>query len=287
MQKIAIVTDSGCDLPASYVAQCDNLYVLPLVVRIGGHEYRSGVDIDTERLLERMEKGETPKTSLPDPGDLDRVFEDIRQKGIGSVAFVMMSGALSGTLNMVRLACQQHKELKTFVYDSKILSMGLGYMVISAVELIRAGTPFEKLHDALHKLREGVDGMFYLPSLEHLIAGGRIGRVAGAVGKLLNIRPVIGCDENGAYYARATAVGPRRTVQVVKRIVSDFAAGRSTEVSITHAGALSEAKKLMAELKEIPGVIAGQILPLGPALAAHVGRGMLAVCSRRQTAGLE
>jgi hypothetical protein len=48
MQNIAIITDSGCDLPESYVQQCENLYVLPLVVRLDDGEYRSGVDIDTE-----------------------------------------------------------------------------------------------------------------------------------------------------------------------------------------------------------------------------------------------
>ena len=68
------------------------------------------------------------------------------------------------------------------------------------------------------------------------------------------------------------------------RIISDFAAGRNFELSVVHSGALQEARKLLDELREIPGIIADQILPLGPALAAHVGRGMLAVCARRQPA---
>ena len=282
MQKIAIITDSGCDLPASFVQQCENLYVLPLMLRLDDGEYRSGVDIDTDQLLARMEAGETAKTSLPDPGALDELFSELKEKGITHIAFILLSSALSGTVNMVRLACQRQKDFVTFVHDSKVLSMGLGYMVIGAVELLKAGMSFEKLEEALPKLREDVDCMFYLPTLEHLIAGGRIGRVAGMVGKLLNIKPIIGCDENGVYYPRATAVGPRRTVQTVKRIVADFATDRGFELSVVHSGALAEAKKLLEELREIPGILADQILPLGPALAAHVGRGMLAVCARRQ-----
>ena len=108
--------------------------------------------------------------------------------------------------------------------------------------------------------------------------------MAGMVGKLLNLRPIIGCDENGVYYPRATAVGARRTVQTVKRIIQDFAAGKRFELAVVHSGALADAKKLLDELREIPGIITDQILPLGPALAAHVGRGMLAVCARRQPA---
>ncbi len=284
MQNIAIVTDSGCDLPKSFVEQCENLYVLPLVVRLDDGEYRSGVDIDTDQLLLRMEQGETAKTSLPDPGELDELLVSLKEKGVTHIAFILMSSALSGTVNMIRLACQQHKEFTTFVYDSKVLSMGLGYIVMGAVEHLDTGASFEALEAALPGLREDVDCMFYLPTLEHLVAGGRIGRVAGMVGKLLNLRPIIGCDENGVYYPRATAVGARRTVQTVKRIIQDFAAGKRFELSVVHSGALADAKKLLDELREIPGIITDQILPLGPALAAHVGRGMLAVCARRQPA---
>ena len=282
MQKIAIITDSGCDLPTSFIQQTENLYILPLMVRLDDGEYRSGVDIDTEELLTRMEAGETAKTSLPDPGALDELLAELKEKGITHIAFIMLSAALSGTYNMVRLACQRHKEFVTFVYDTKVLSMALGYIVSGALDLLKEGMSFEKLEEALPKLREDVDCMFYLPTLDYLIAGGRIGRVAGMVGKLLNIKPIIGCDENGVYYPRATAVGPRRTVQTVKRIVADFAAERGFELSIIHSGALAEAKKLLEELRDIPGLFADQILPLGPALAAHVGRGMLAVCARRQ-----
>ncbi len=284
MQKIAMITDSGCDLPETYVKQFENLFVIPLVVRLDDGEYRSGVDIDTEQILERMEKGETAKTSLPDPGELDELLAALKEKGFTHIGFVLMSSALSGTVNMVRLACQQHKEFETFVFDTKVLSMGLGYIVMSAMERLAAGASFEELEQALPKIREDVDCMFYLPTLEHLIAGGRIGRVAGMVGKLLNIKPIIGCDENGVYYPRATAVGARRTVQTVKRILSDFASGRNFELAVVHSGALADARKLLDELREIPGILADQILPLGPALAAHVGRGMLAVCARRQPA---
>lgn len=282
MQKIAIVTDSGSDLPESYVSQFENLFVMPLVVRLDDGEYRSGVDIDTEELLERMEQGETAKTSLPNPGELDELLDELQAKGYTHIAFILMSSALSGTFNMVQLACQHRKEFATFAYDSKVLSMGLGYIVMGAMELLQAGASFEALVETLPRLREEVDCMFYLPTLEYLVAGGRIGRVAGMVGKLLNLRPIIGCDENGVYYPRATAVGARRTVQTVKRIIQDFTAGRGYELAVVHAGALTEAKKLLEELREIPGMLAEQILPLGPALAAHVGRGMLAVCARKQ-----
>lgn len=281
-ETIAIVTDSACDLPASYLAECENLYVLPLQLVYPEGSYKSGVDIKSEEVFARMKRGEVPQTSLPSPDDVKAVLGELKQKAIRQVVFVMMSSALSGTLNMVRVVAQQYeKDFDFLIYDSKILSMSLGYMVMNAVELVRAGVPFSQLDARLRALREDVDGLFYLPSLEYLVKGGRIGLVAGTVGKLLNIKPIIGCNGEGAYYARATCIGAKRTMAVAKRIVADFVGQCKYELSVMQAAAPKEAQALLDELKTIPGMVKGQILPLSPVLCVHVGEGMLAVCTRR------
>src|SRR5699024_12773782 len=53
----------------------------------------------------------------------------------------------------------------------------------------------KKLQDSVEKGHV----FFHIPNLKYLIAGGRIGRVTGAVGTLLNIQPIITCDEEGIY----------------------------------------------------------------------------------------
>lgn len=280
-QPIAVITDSACDLPREYLEQHENLYILPLQLTYPEGSYRCGVEITSEQVLERMRAGEVPQTSLPCPEDVKSIFEQLNQKGIREAVFVMMSSALSGTCNMVRLLSQQQHDLKSIVYDSKILSMSLGYMVMNAVDLVRQGTPFDAIGERLHELRKNVDGLFYLPSLDYLVRGGRIGLVAGTVGKLLNVKPIIGCNTEGAYYARATCIGARRTLSVVRRIVSDFVENRKYELSIMHANAPAEAQNLLNELKAIPNMLSARILPLSPALSVHVGEGMLAVCTRR------
>lgn len=280
-EPIAIVTDSSCDLPQEVLDSYEHLYVLPLRLIYPEGEYRCGVDITSEEVLARMEREEVPTTTLPAPEDVDRVFASLHAKGIRRAVFVMISSGLSGAYNMVRLMCEDHPEVASLVYDTKILSMGLGYMVMNAIELVQAGVAFEEMEAQLGRLRPDVDGFFYVSTLDYLIRGGRIGLVLGTVGKLLNLKPIISVNEEGKYYTKATCIGARRAPGLMKGLVSAFTQGRNFELSVMNGGAAQQAAKLLEELKALPGLIRGQLLPLGPALVVHTGPGMMAVVVRR------
>lgn len=281
-EPIAVVTDSACDLPHEYVAEQEHLYVLPLQLIYPERSYRSGVEITEEEVYERMERGEVPTTALPLPEDVEHVFEDLRAKGIRQAVFVMMSSGLSGTFNMVCMMCQEHAELRSLVYDSKILSMGLGYMVMNAIDLIRQRVAFSELRERLEAMREDVDGFFYLNTLDYLRRGGRIGLVAGTVGKLLNIRPFITVNEEGKYAVRAACMGgAKRMLRQAAKLVSEFAGERKFELTVMSGNAMDEAQKLLEELKRLPGAVSGRLLKLSPALSVHTGPGMIAVLTRR------
>ena len=76
MEKIAVITDSCADIPPELVREY-GIFVLPLIIRARGREYRDGVDITAEDIYKIL-KTETPKTSLPSGEDalalLDRAI---------------------------------------------------------------------------------------------------------------------------------------------------------------------------------------------------------------------
>ena len=61
--KIAILVDSGCDLPENIVRQYD-IKVLRLKVMYGDNIYSDGLDIDPSEVYRRF-PDEIPKTSTP------------------------------------------------------------------------------------------------------------------------------------------------------------------------------------------------------------------------------
>ena len=281
-EKIAVITDTACDLPKDYIASKKNLFVLPLRLNIGNESLVDGVDITTEEVLEKMEAGNIPKTSLPSPEDAQRIFEQLKAEGYNRVICVHITAGLSGTLAMMRLLSEQYKEeMEIAFYDTKILSMSEGYMVMNALELIEAGVPFAKLMEKMEALRDNVDGFFYIPTLKYLAVGGRIGGVAKYLGNLMNIKPIIGCDSEGKYYPRKISIGAKRTLLTARDECRNFVEERQAEVTVLHAGAPEEAEKLAASIREVSANAKISVSQLTPSLSVHVGRGMMAVCTRR------
>lgn len=281
-EKIAVLTDTAADLPEEYIESKQNLFVLPLRLNIGEESLVDGRDITTEEVLQKMEAGIIPKTSLPSPEDAEKIFELLKEKGYKKVICVHITAGLSGTLAMMRLLAEQHKEdMDVIFYDTKILSMSEGYMVMNALELIESGCPFEKLLEKMHALRNDVDGFFYIPTLKYLAVGGRIGSVAKYLGNLMNIKPVIGCDDEGKYYPRKICIGAKRTLSTARDECKNFVGNVKSEVTVLHAGALREAEKLAEAIKSVCENVRVSISELTPSLSVHVGRGMMAVCTRR------
>lgn len=282
-EKIAVITDSACDLPKEYIEANENLFVLPLRLNSGEKSLVDGIDITTEEVLKRMEAGETFKTSLPSPEDAEKILSEIKARGIKKAVCVHIASGLSGTLAMMRLIAEQHKDdIEIKLFDTKILSMSEGYMVKNAVELADAGYPFETIIEKLTALRNDVDGYFYIPTLKYLAAGGRIGNVAKYLGNLMNIKPIIGCEpEEGRYYPRKICIGAKRTMLAARDECRSFVENLNAEITVLHAGAKEEAEKLAKSIKEVCENARLSVCELTPSLSVHVGRGMMAVCTRR------
>ncbi len=282
-ERIAVITDSACDLEKSYIAAHEDLFVMPLRLNTGDKSLIDGVDISTEEVLRRMEAGETFKTSLPSPEDAEKIIAEIKARGIKKAVCVHIASGLSGTLAMMRLMADQHKdEIEMKFFDTKILSMSEGYMVQNAVELAESGCPFETIVEKLTALRKDVDGYFYIPTLKYLAAGGRIGSVAKYLGNLMNIKPIIGCEpEEGRYYPRKICIGAKRTMLAARDECKEFVLNLAAEVTVLHAGAKEEAEKLAESIKAVCKNAKLSISELTPSLSVHVGRGMMAVCTRR------
>jgi len=281
-ERIAVITDTACDLGKEYLQAHEDLFVLPLRLNAGNKSLIDGADITTEEVLTRMEAGETFKTSLPSPEDAEKIFDEIKARGIRKAVCVHIASGLSGTLGMMKLLSESRNDIEMKFFDTKILSMSEGYMVMNAVELVESGYPFETIIEKMTELRNDVDGYFYIPTLKYLAAGGRIGSVAKYLGNLMNIKPIIGCEsEEGRYYPRKICIGAKRTMLAARDECRDFVQNLHAEVTVLHAGARDEAEKLANAIKAVCENARLSISELTPSLSVHVGRGMMAVCTRR------
>lgn len=276
-EKVAILTDSGSDVPVEIVRDL-NIFVLPLQVNYKARSYRDGVDIDAQTVYEGLET-EVPTTSLPLGSDLTDLFEKIRSEGYTRILGVLLSSGLSGTHNMVRLAAID-APIPMEVLDTKNIGIGSGMSAIKAAQLAKAGVAYDEIVKSTKLAIENTKIFFVLSTLEYLKRGGRIGKVSAMIGSAFDIKPIITCNDEGIYTTVAKARGRKQSLRKVVELALEFAKDApSVTLSIAHGNALEDAQdikaEMIAQLSQVTNVFVG---PVSPALGVHTGPGLIGVC---------
>ncbi len=241
-EKIALVTDTACDLSDAQLAEY-GIRAVPLRVTTTRGEFRDRLEIDQDTLYELM-KTELPKTSLPLPGDVSAIYREALAEGADRVVHLSISSGLSGACNMARLVAEEFPEGVVRVYDTKTLSAGEGLLTLAAARCFSDGMGIDETFAELDRLRSGQLGTFVIQTLEFLRKGGRIGLVEGVVGSLLNIKPVIFVNPDGVYQTLVKARGFAKALDAMGNAFFDRYAGKKVHLAIVHGHALEAAKEL-------------------------------------------
>ncbi|QZY56275.1 DegV family protein [Crassaminicella profunda] len=273
MNKIAIVTDSSCDLPDEVVQEYD-IKILPLRIIYSSKEYRDRVEISAEEVYGKLEE-EIPKTSLPSPEDVTDLFERLKEEGYTHVLGLFISSGLSGTYNMVKNLTDSFKELEIKLLDAKNLSIGLGFIVLQAAKEIKISNDFLKAYEKAEKGINNSKLFFVLKTLDYLRKGGRIGVVEGTIGELLGIKPVISVDEEGKYYSYTKVRGRKKSIEELYKIAKEKLTNKRCYVAVMHGYAEKEASNLLERIKEIGNVEETFFGQISPVLGVHTGSGLI------------
>lgn len=274
-EKIAIITDSACDLNPEIIRQY-GIEVLPLHIIYGDREYRDRVDITPQEVYDHLDQ-EVPKTSLPSPAEIIEVFNRLREQKVTHVLAIHISSGLSGTHQAVSAIAQEFKDMVIEVIDSKTLSLGLGFPVLEAAREHYRSFNFERMVNTAKQVIEQIKCFYVISTLEYLKKGGRIGYVAGTIGELLNIKPIISLNEEGKYYTFTKVRGREQSLRKLAGILSDHVRDTLSNVAIVHGGAEEEARnleKIALEHPNIKEVFFGQI---SPAMGVHTGPGLVGI----------
>lgn len=273
MKKIAILTDSACDLPDSIIEKY-NIKLLPLRIIYHDREYRDRIEIKPQEVYDNIEK-EVPKTSLPVPEDILSAFDSLADEGYTDAVVITISSNLSGTFNLIKILAKDYERLNIKVYDSKTLGIFLGFIVKEAAAIANTQKSMEDVIDRAKEIRDKLKGCYVLKTLTYLRKGGRIGKVEGTVGELFNIKPIIGINDEGVYFTIAKVRGRRKSISKIKSMIMEEFKDKKYNIAIIHGGAEEEAKQLYNSIKNIGNIIEGHISQISPALGVHTGPGLI------------
>jgi len=273
VNKIAIVTDSSCDIPKEMMEE-HQIHMLPLKIIYKDQEYRDRVEISPEEIYERFSE-EVPTSSLPSPEDAHNLLEKLASEGFTHVIGIFISSGLSGTYNMVRTVASDIENLTIELIDSKSLSMGLGFIALEAAKALEKGLSFDAIVSHVKEVVEVTDTYYVIKTLEYLKKGGRIGKVEGTIGDLLNIKPIISVGKDGTYYTYRKVRGRKKSINELYNIAIERIGNKRVNISIAHGDALKEAEALCEKLKNVKGVESVFVDQISPVLAVHTGPGLV------------
>lgn len=284
---IGLITDSASDVPQNLIEH-EGIEVVPLKVILGEKEYKDAVEIDEQRCLEFMETDFAKTTGTP-YNQVKMGFETLLQKGYKEIIAINVSNNISNTHSVFQVVAKElmdkDNELRIEVIDTLSISIGSGLLTSKAVELRKNGLTFDEIVEELKNyVPQDLYVYYVIPTLKFLKAGGRIGKVSGTIGEVLNLKPIIEVGNDGVYHTAAKARGMKKSVKKMKEIFEKVTTDREIEqAAIYTSGPGEETKQFARELKTllkekgVDNILEGKIVP---SMLVHVGPGLVGLAFR-------
>lgn len=272
--KLAIITDSTCDLTAPEL-EALNVQRVPLYVNFKGETYKDWLEINPGDIAKGVSEGaDIPTTSQPSPQDFGEVFKEAVRNGAEQILCLTISGELSGTYQSANIA-KESASVPVTVFDSRAASVGLGNMVKKAARLRDRDASLDEIVAALEHIRNVNFLLFTVASLDFLQKNGRIGGAQALLGGLLNIKPLLTVND-GKVEPAGRARGTKKAIRELVSQTQDYANKHPNPLTITflHIQDPEAAETLRQAVREA-GVsfTDGGTYEIGAVIATHVGPG--------------
>lgn len=274
--NIKIITDSLSDIPLNLIREYD-IEVIPITIIFEDGEYKDGVDLSSSEFYEKLKKSNTiPKTSQITPNEFESVFKKYLDED-KIILYVAGSSKATGTYQSASLVKSLLESENIYIFDTMALSYGCGIIAVEAAKMVKENKSIEQILQKLEYMRETVDYIFTVDTLEYLQKGGRISSTKAAVGTILNIKPILTVQE-GLVSQLDYVRGKKKIIEKMIEIAKTRGKNLSDQtILISHGDNEELALKLKEEVQNEfnpKDIIMGYV---GSAVGTHSGPGIVAM----------
>lgn len=286
MADFCITCCSTADLSKEYLEKRNIKYVC-FHFEVDGEDNLDDLwqSMTPESLYKRMIDGAMTKTSQVSIGEYKEFFEPILKDG-KDVLHVTLSSGISGSYNSAIIAArdlaEEYPDRKIYVVDSLTASSGFGLMVDTLADMRDSGKSINEIHEWLINNKLKQHAWFFSTDLTFFVRGGRVSKVAGFVGNILNICPLLNVSFEGKLIPREKVPSKRK---VIKRIVEkmeenaidglDYSGKCFISHSCCYEDARAVADMIESKFPKLSGKV--EIYPIGATIGSHTGPGTVAL----------
>lgn len=277
MSKIGLVVcgNSGVD----YLKLDYPVKVLRSTLNLGGEEYEDFVDITADKFYQTIVKNPDidVSTSQTSTGKIAHIYKELKEEGYTDIIVIVISSKLSGTYQGAVLAKEMVEGLNIIVIDSRTVSYGEAYMVIKAIEMIKAGKSVVEIIDYLEKIRDHIRILVLVDTLKYLVKNGRLSAANGFIGTLLKIKPLLHIQKDGSLVPLEKIRTTHKARARLLEIISSEIEGKNVIMFIVYTNNKDKAVELKETILSNHPSLDISVVPLTPVVGAHAGPGTLAV----------
>ena len=269
-----IVTDGAVDMPSEW-GEKYNIKTVPINIQFGEKTYLQFTDLDFDTFYKKVEETQiVPKTSQPSPHQFIEFYKNIAKEG-DTILSIHVTRKLSGTYASALIAAKELKDrFKVIPIDSASGSLGMGFMCREARKMDRNGKSIEEICRYIDRIKNKVQIILTLDTLEYARMSGRVGALSAALASVLNIKPVAVLHDGiidmvGKVRTRSKALA--RVLEIGRE-----AYGRQdVYLGVLHARDLESGEVMLAEAKKIFNIRKAVLTDLSLSLATNFGPGTI------------
>lgn len=284
-RKFDILTDTGCDMPESYLKEHDVACVkLGFTMNNVNYEGEGGEHITEKEFYQKLRDGAMP-TTYQVTGEMAKTHIEKSLKNGRDVLVIAFSSGLSGTAGSFVVAARElektYKDRKIRVVDSLCASMGQGLLLDYVVKKADEGATIEETAAYAEGLKLHICHHFTVDNLFHLKRGGRVSAATAIVGSILKIKPVMHVSDEGKLVAIGKAMGRKKSLHtLVENLFASADMDENDPIFISHGDCIEDVEYVKGLiLQRLPNVKI-TVNYVGAVIGTHSGCGTLALFNK-------
>ncbi len=268
---VAVCGNSGID----YLEHDKEIRIFRSHLLIENKEFEDFVDITTDEFYSQLKDDpdldiHTTQTST---GYIVDMYNEMQEAGYEELIIITISKHLSGTYQNAVLAAKM-VEMPVHVFDSQSLSYVEAFMAITAKKMADEGQPAKTILAELEFIRDHSHILVTVDTLKYLIKNGRLSGVAGAIGSLLKLRPLLEISEEGKVETMAKIRTTKKARAEMKETFIQETKGKEIIPFIIYTNNLEDMQPIKAEFNQL-GYDNMLVIPLTPVVGCHAGPGTM------------
>lgn len=283
MKEFVITTDSNSDLPLSYIKE-KGIGIISHYYDLEGVTYGEDNLLPANEFYNKMRKGLMPTTMASNPAVIREVFKNYVDQGL-DVLHISFSSELSGGYSNVSVGaaeiCEENPGAKIVVVDTLNASLGEGMVIMKAIQMKEEGKSMDEIVTWIeaHKLEFCVQ--FTVDDLYHLHRGGRVSKATAIVGTMINVKPILYVNNEGALVSLSNSRGRKKSlITLVDNMIARMGKYKDSDdvICVVHGDAKEDADFVVNLIKEKLNRDNIIVNTISPSIGAHSGPGALGIC---------